>query len=266
MTTSIEFQATASFSESREFGIEIEFKSGRAAYQIAAALSAAGVFTQAEGYNHNTSAHWKIVSDASVPGGWELVSPPLAFNDASFAQIATVSDVLTALNCWVDRQCGLHVHHFANDLTANQIGKAIALYVKHENWFDEMLPASRRGANNPFCQTLNVLGNVARTVDAFAACRSRSDLDNLLGGRYFKVNHQSLYRHGTLEFRHHSGTLDAEKIINWVMITRAMLQAGATSRSVVMRGAPNAWQFFRAVCGKTLTAYIRNRTAQLAAA
>ena len=266
MTTTAEFTATALFAETREFGVELEFKTTKSAAQIAAALTEAGIPTLWEGYNHITRAYWKIVSDASVPGGWELVSPPLPFTDASFGQIETVSRVLISLGCTVDRQCGLHVHHFANDLTANQIGKVLALYVKHESWFDGMLPASRRGTGNNYCRTLNIRGDVASSVESFAAVRTRQDLDNLLGSRYFKVNHQSLYRHGTLEFRHHSGTIEAAKIVNWVKITRAMLQAGATSRSVVMRGAPNAWQFFRAICGKALTAYIRARTAQLATA
>ncbi len=262
--TATEFTASALFAETREFGIEIEFKTTKSADQIAAVLTEAGIQTLWEGYNHYTRAYWKIVSDASVPGGWELVSPPMPFTDASFGQIETVCRVLIDLGCRVDRQCGLHVHHFANDLTPNQIGKVLALYVKHESWFDGMLPASRRG--NDYCRSLNVKGDVARSVEAFAAVRTRQDIDNLLYCRYFKVNHQSIYRHGTLEFRHHSGTIEAAKVVNWVKITRAMLQAGATSRSVVMRGAPNAWQFFRAICGQVLTAYIRGRTAHFATA
>ncbi len=265
MATSTEFQATESFNESRTFGIEIEFKSGRASDEIAYALRVAGVAAYAETYNHATRQTWKIITDASVPGGWELVSPPMAFNEASFAEIKTVSRVLIDLGARVDRQCGLHVHHYARDLTDNQIGKVLAIYAKHEAWIDGMLPASRRGQANGYTKTMNVLGETARTVAAFAACRTRSDIERLVGDRYYKVNPHSLYRHGTLEFRHHSGTVEGAKIVNWIKITRALLQAGATSRSVVMRGEPDAWAFFRAICGKTLTAYIKERTAALAA-
>jgi len=266
MTTTSPFVANRSFTAdaNRTFGIEIEFKSNRGSYEIAASLSAAGITTQAEGYNHFTRRHWKIVSDASVPGGWELVSPPLTFTDESFAQIETVSRVLIDLGCTVDRQCGLHVHHLANDLSIAQIGKVLALYAKHETWIDAMMPASRRGAANQYCRSLNVIGDVARTVEAFVACRTRQDVERLLGHRYFKVNPQALWRQGTLEFRQHSGTIEAAKIVNWVKISRALLEKGVNAKSVDSRGVPNYLRFFRLTCGIELAAYIRARTAALA--
>jgi hypothetical protein len=266
MTTTSPFVAQATFTAeaSRTFGIEIEFKTGRDAFEIASALTEAGVYTRWEGYNHTTRAHWKLVSDASVVGGLELVSPPLAFDDASFAQIETVSRVLIGLGAKVDRQCGLHVHHLARDLSIAQIGKVLAVYAKHETWIDAMMPASRRGTTNQYCRTLNVLGDVARTVEAFVACRSREDVEALLGHRYFKVNPAALWRHGTLEFRQHSGTIEAAKIINWVKISRALLEKGAQAKSVDSRGTPNYLRFFRLTCGIELAAYIRARTAALA--
>lgn len=39
---------------------------------------------------------------------------------------------------------------------------------------------------------------------------------NIMGSRYFKVNLMSFQRHGTIEFRQHSGTVNATKIANWV--------------------------------------------------
>jgi hypothetical protein len=264
MSTTAEFEATESFAANRTFGIEIEFKSTKSAVEIAHAMTAAGIQTLWEGYNHTTRSHWKIVSDASVPGGWELVSPPMTFDGASFAEIETVCQVLNELGATVDRQCGLHVHHYAEDLSIAQIGKVLALYVKHESWFDGMLPTSRRGSSNTFCQSLNVMGDAVRTVEAFVACRTRQDVERLLSHRYFKVNPASLWRHGTLEFRHHSGTVDAAKIINWVKISRALLEKGAQAKSVDSRGVPNYLRFFRLTCGKELAGYIRTRTAALA--
>jgi Putative amidoligase enzyme len=67
---------------SRTFGAEIEFYAPVDAYLIADKLTAAGINTHYEGYNHTTRSHWKIVTDGSLndrPAGcsyaWELVSP-----------------------------------------------------------------------------------------------------------------------------------------------------------------------------------------------
>ncbi len=96
-----------------------------------------------------------------------------------------------------------------------KVGKILALYAKHEAWIDAMMPKSRRGNGNEMIKTLNVARDVARTVEAFVACKTRDDVQRLLGDRYYKVNPYSLWRHGTLEFRHHSGTIEAAKIVNW---------------------------------------------------
>lgn len=43
-----------------------------------------------------------------------------------------------------------------------------------------------------------------------------NEMANIMGSRYFKVNLMSFQRHGTIEFRQHSGTVNATKIANWV--------------------------------------------------
>ena len=42
--------------------------------------------------------------------------------------------------------------------------------------------------------------------------------------RYFKLNCQSFFRHGTIEFRHHSGTTDFAKIKNWILFTAIVIE------------------------------------------
>ena len=47
--------------------------------------------------------------------------------------------------------------------------------------------------------------------------------------RYYKVNLQSLSRYGTIEFRQHNGTIDAEKILNWVSFCTQFVLASANA-------------------------------------
>ena len=60
----------------RNFGIELEI-AGITQARALAALQAVGVQACAEGYNHATRSHWKIVPDGSVREGFEVVSPVL---------------------------------------------------------------------------------------------------------------------------------------------------------------------------------------------
>lgn len=60
----------------RTFGVELEIVHGNKR-QLRNAIRRRGVACEIEGYNHATRTNWKIVSDASVIGGYELVSPVL---------------------------------------------------------------------------------------------------------------------------------------------------------------------------------------------
>lgn len=43
------------------------------------------------------------------------------------------------------------------------------------------------------------------------------------GGRYFGLNLQSAFKHGTIEFRCHGGTIEADKIVPWAAFCSALL-------------------------------------------
>ena len=48
--------------------------------------------------------------------------------------------------------------------------------------------------------------------------------------RYFKLNVQAFWRHKTAEFRQHSGTIEFEKIANWVLFTSRLIEFSKTQR------------------------------------
>jgi hypothetical protein len=53
--------------------------------------------------------------------------------------------------------------------------------------------------------------------------------------RYQKLNLESLERHGTIEFRQHSGTVDAEKAVNWVRLCTAFIETTASYQYVQLK-------------------------------
>ena len=65
--------------------------------------------------------------------------------------------------------------------------------------------------------------------------------------RYCKVNLKSFRRHGTIEFRHHSGSTDFEKISNWIILTQAIVERAVNSRVVMKQGAEDWFNFKKVI-------------------
>jgi hypothetical protein len=238
-----------------DFGVEIEclfpgratgFTSNqlapRGATGIAQDLIDAGVACSFVGYNHHRSEMWKIVTDQSVsaPPGYvalELVSPPLT--DTGLVQVEKVCEVITRLGAKTNRTCGLHVHIGARELSIDAMRRLAYLYIEHEDVIDSLLPPSRRANNNSYCRSLkqNVIMprlEAARSIEDIAKALARSGMGSYeKPSRYTKLNFAAFFRHGTVEFRQHSGTVDAIKIINWVKLCQKMVDiAGMEVASV----------------------------------
>lgn len=196
----------------RSFGIEIECK-GITMQVACEAIRAAGVECNVEGYNHTTRPQWKIVTDASVAGGFEVVSPILSGQDG-LAQVQRVSDALVNAGAKIEKDCGFHVHVDARDLNGPTIANILTRYAKYEAQIDAFMPKSRRENNNRFCQS--VMG-LAAEFENVAPTASASDVCRRMYNRYYKLNLTAFVRHGTVEFRQHSGTVEARKMIPWII-------------------------------------------------
>jgi Putative amidoligase enzyme len=197
----------------RKFGIEIEaygVEKGR----VIRAINDAGVDCRNEGYNHDTRPHWKIVSDGSLSGYecFEIVSPILE-GENGLEQLRKVSEVLVRLQVKINRTCGLHVHFDAAMMTLPTWKNLIFNYASLEDIIDTMMPQSRRGNTNTYCKSLKIANLNAK----LNAATTIQQVTNIFPNRYHKVNTQAYSRHNTIEFRQHSGTIEAEKMVNWIL-------------------------------------------------
>lgn len=232
-------RTTYKLSATRTYGIEIEAY-GVDKAQVAAFLNAAGIPCTIEDYNHETRATWKIVSDGSISGTnpFELVSPPLCGQDGA-RQIEIVCRVLNDLGVQVNHSCGLHVHHGANDLTLNDWQNLAKLYLKYEATLDTLLPVSRRAGQNQFCAALRTqfssLDEAFRIIDRATTLEALADL-LCRRVRYYTLNLMAFWRHGTVEVRHHSGTIDAAKILHWVSLTQCLILRAMERTSISRKG------------------------------
>lgn len=216
----------------KTFGVELEFISPIGRGELAEALTAAGVPSFDAGYSHATSAKWKLVSDASVSASgsgyaMELVSPILR-GDRGIEQLRKACELLTAKGCTVNRTCGLHVHVGAADMGIPAMRRLAILYSDFEGVLDSVMPASRRANNNTYLQSLARLDK-ARVGTANSARDIASNINN--GSRYAKLNFTAHWKHGTVEFRHHAGTVSADKATAWVGVCLRMVRAAELDQS-----------------------------------
>tara|TARA_R100001460_G_scaffold8441_4_gene20873 strand:+ start:1019 stop:2053 length:1035 start_codon:yes stop_codon:yes gene_type:complete len=208
----------------RTFGIEMEFE-GADIQAVAHKLNQV-VACHFEGYTHRVTDYWKIVTDGSLPNYTtcgEIVSPILKGVEG-VAELKKVCDALETIEgITVTRRCGLHIHLGVDDLTVRQIQTVYERYADYEAQIDLVMPRSRRGNAN-WCDS--VVPNKNRI--------KRQPTKNRLAhaaGKYYKVNLNKLTTYGTIEFRHHSGTLNFTKIVNWLSFLQTFVE-----RSVQLAG------------------------------
>lgn len=231
----------------RRFGIELE-GFGLSKDETYYLLRDGGVNIRNLSYTHMVTAEWKLVTDASVSGGWELVSPILQ-GDAGLAEVQRVTALFSGSAARVDRRCGFHVHVDANGLTADEIKFIVCRYAKYEDTIDRFMPLSRRSNNNHHCQSLRRIAENCETTPA-EDLQPREFIRKVAEkihhgyqyeiGRYHKVNVDAYLRHGTIEFRHHSGTLNSEKIGNWIRFCLQFVESSVQIFRSITANRPRA--------------------------
>jgi len=218
-----------------KFGVEIEFYSPKDMNGTADVLrkKVRGVFSDSSIWKN-----WRIVRDGSLFElenfhAMELVSPILDTDKAaSVRMLRKVCAVLQSMGCFVNGYCGLHVHVNASDLTAEQIKTVFHRYTKFEGVIDLMVPSNRRGSIYYSKCGDNI-------VDAVEDCQTTEALMRVQGDRYYKVNLCALQRHGTIEFRQHSGSINADTIMNWVSFITSFVEASKKVPTVRKRVSTN---------------------------
>lgn len=216
------------------FGIELEV-AGMSPEGAARAIRALGVEAHAEGYNHSTRPHWKVVTDASLRGAGgtcEVVSPVMSTD--SLEQMRQVVRGLRAAGARVNVTTGTHVHIGAGDLSP--AARALAL----SNWWhvhdatDLLVAPSRRVSHDHVADAWNRCRGGYHYAERHTVDEVESLADELACGvtrvnvaRYRSLNLLPLATYGTFEARLHQGSLNASKLSAWVEYLAAMLTAAS---------------------------------------
>jgi len=152
--------------------------------------------------------------------------------------VTKLCDVLnTKLKVAVDRTCGLHVHL---DMRNRKVDKCFSNLVLSQQFLYAMLPAQRRNSQ----YSIPVKGAQYRK----------------LSSRYYGINQTAVDKYGTLELRMHCGTTNAKKIISWVQLLVAIVDAPAMTSA-----ATKADDFATQIgIGNDLLTYVKARMAKFA--
>lgn len=224
----------------RRFGVEIEFTgTTRQRVMDQLALMETNVRAEVQRYNHHVISQWKLITDVSVTSaagegnGLEAVSPILQGEDG-FKQVADMMAAITAAGGKVDRTCGLHVHHDANDMAPEAVARLVELYSLNQGVIDQLVSPSRRAStNNRWCRGLGA----SETVSIMDAVKT-GNRNAVSGGRfdrYRTLNITAYAKYGTVEFRQHQGTLNARKLTAWAKLGQAMADAMVTATGAAPR-------------------------------
>ena len=133
-----------------------------------------------------------------------------------------------------------------------------------------MMPNSRQSSN--WCRDSEMNVNYLRRVteeqelidEYYETMGSYPSDDKYKDARYCGLNIHSRYYHGTIEFRLHSGTINKDKITNWISILNAIILKGIEISKFSEENfrswldlEPNTKIF-----GRRLEAYINKRTSK----
>lgn len=225
----------------RNFGVELEFAGNCDMYEMARRIEdATGTRVHVRSYSDKSNL-WRLKSDSSVSGrggyGMELVTPILK-GEADMQKLIDVVKVCEA-NGSVNRTCGMHVHVDITNADALPLRKLMKFFAKYEQAIGGLLSESRRGSNNGYCRDSftseqDLMGVFGR-LNKSGARGVRHLLNNAAFSGRGKWNFQNYWRQGTVENRAHQGTLNPEKVENWVRLTQGFVACAFDFRGATIR-------------------------------
>ena len=204
----------------------------------------------------NSQTDWILGIDSTVDvpnyRGYELKSPPIKLSEID--RLKKVYEYLNEVGK-VNKSCGQHVHIDANDLTFKQQKKVLIAYLVNEDVIDMMHPISRRfgrGVGSQYCGSGHGRHEVTRDESRNAPVNPSVNYPTDVSVQFMRLqNHyksvvinecikkikkarsvrrlqangfaekysnvQIVERFGTMEFRQHAGTLEYNKIANWII-------------------------------------------------
>lgn len=182
-------------------------------------------------YGHANFAQWKVVPDASVSGGCEVVSPPMRQADG-FLTVRRVMLSLKRAGARITRACGGHVHFGVEHLSPSDRARIVEAHQRYQKLFDAFCHTSRtntrwchhRSGTSADMYAENFLVRAGRIgTNASGEDCARGEIGSC--DRYYSLNLASWVKYGTFENRQLEGCLNPKKMFAWLCLNQAFFKA-----------------------------------------
>ena len=179
-------------SKAHHVGIEVEFFAPRDKFNNFKDLL----------IEHDVDKHCCVKSDGSIQSnrdGYSNCEITILFPETQMQVILSkICTVLELIEAKVNKSCGLHVHLDVRHREAKKVFHNLSM---GQDLLYEMCPTSRK--RNNYCRKIPFV-DLEKAAD---------ECD-----RYHGINPQSVQKYKTVECRIHSGTVEFQKIFNWVSL------------------------------------------------
>ena len=179
-------------------------------------------------YSAISGSTWKQHEDGSLKvKGREFVTVPIRFK---YLEVELNRLFSGLKNPHPSSRCSIHVHVNVREMTAKELASFILLYSIYERIFYR-LSGNRWDSN--FCVPLYAAKEYpSRMLKFLIENRKPSCMEDVPQWyKYYGLNLCPIFgfdgssKQGTVEFRHHKGSIDTKEIINWINLITSLKQA-----------------------------------------
>lgn len=177
--------------------------------------------------------HWEYHEDHSLRGGGEWVLRVPVGTEALGELVRVACERLRTERASHSTRTSIHVHMNVRGLDAAQVHKMVQVFIaldpvlfamsspqrEHNNFAIGQVYCGSSTARLLSALQMNRINDIRRPM----ATSTRAQLyEALMNLRYGSINIASLFRFGTIEFRHMAGTNDADAIMRYVRVLSAI--------------------------------------------
>lgn len=207
--------------------------------------TAVGVEIELEGFNRASvdraivelAPHWLVKRDGSLrDGGLEFVFSEPLFGKDIFHAMDKFKSFIESTRYTVSERCSVHVHLDVRDMSIRDLMNLITYYLIFEKALVQYHGGRRE--ENIFCLPYylapNQIHKLGRILKMDLTQKDPNSIHQVNENfawmqKYSAFNLASMFRFGSVEFRHMGGTGDVDEILEWITVIQHLKRAAIES-------------------------------------